>query len=87
VLEGFYSNMKLTLHDTHDSQTFVMTVHVLPPTNSTEESADGDATGSGVGAKTDGPQTEEGSSSGRESGYRVGNDNAVEKLVPLTYKI
>jgi len=64
-----------------------MTVHVLPPANSTEKSADGAATDTGVDGKTDGPQTAEGSSSGGESGYRVGNDNAAEKLVPLTFKI
>jgi len=87
VLEGFYSNLKLTLHDTQDSQTFVMTVHVLPPANSTEGSADGGATDTGVDGKTDGPQTGDSSSSQGDSGYRVGNYSAAEKLVPLTYKI
>jgi len=41
VLEGSYEDLKVTLNDSYDLQTFNFTMHVLPPpTNSTEESAE-----------------------------------------------
>ena len=41
VLEGSYEDLKVTLNDSYDLQTFNFTMHVLPPpTNSTEEIAE-----------------------------------------------
>jgi len=44
VFEGSYSSLKLILKDMHSSQTFEFTLHVLPPTSSTEDLTE-DSTG------------------------------------------